>query len=88
MVSKNHVKSISISQQAHDRVLFEGDLGELVELAIIDYRALELVGKNGVLLIEIEEDLLRRVLQSPNHELNLSAEEGRSKDTQTAKTGT
>jgi DNA-binding protein YbaB len=31
MESKKHVRSISISDEAHDRVLFEGDLGRRAE---------------------------------------------------------
>ena len=87
MKSKKHVRNISISDQAHDRVLFDGDLGRLSEVSIIDSSSLEMVGVNGVLRIEIEEDVLQRVLKSPDRELNLSAEEGRFKDTQTTQVG-
>ena len=76
MKSKKHVRSISISDEAHDRVLFEGDLGRLLEVSIIERSALEIVGKNGVLRIEIDEDVLQRVLESPDHELSLSSEVG------------
>jgi hypothetical protein len=76
MGSKEHVRSISISDQAHDRVLFEGDLGRLLEVSIIERSALEIIGENGVLRIEIDEDMLQRVLESPDHELSLSSEVG------------
>ena len=78
MWSKKHVRSISISDQAHDRVLFEGDLGGLSEVSIIDSSSLEMVGANGVLRIEIGEEVLQRVLKSPNRELSLSSEVGRA----------
>jgi hypothetical protein len=74
--SKNHVRSISISDKAYDRVLFEGDLGRLLEVSIIECTALEMVGENGVLRIEIDEDVLKRVLESPDRELSLSSEVG------------
>jgi len=74
LVSKNHVKSISISDVAHDRVLFEGDLGRLLEVSIIEGSALEMVGENGVLRMEVDEDVLRRVLESPDRMLSLSSE--------------
>ena len=77
MESKRHVRSISISDEAHDRVLFEGDLGRLLEVSIIECSAFEVVGENGVLRMEIDEDVLQRVLDSPNRELSLSAEVGR-----------
>ena len=75
MESKKHVRSISISNEAHDRVLFEGDLGNVLGVSIIEGSALELVGRNGVLRIEITEELLQRVLESPGRELDLSSED-------------
>ncbi len=76
MESKKHVRSISISDEAHDRVLFEGDLGRLLEVSIIESSALEMVGEHGVLRIEIGEDVLQRVLESPDHKSSLSSEVG------------
>ena len=73
--SKKHVRSSSISNEAHDRVLFEGDLGRVLGVSIIEGSALELVGRNGVLRIEIDEELLQRVLESPGRELDLSSED-------------
>jgi len=76
MRSKTHVRSISISDEAHDRVLFEGDLGRLLEVSVIEGSSLEVIGANGVLRLEISEDVLRRVLTSPGRELSLSSEVG------------
>jgi hypothetical protein len=53
MKSKRHVRSISISDEAHDRVLFEGDLGELEEVAFIGGGMLVVRGSNGVLRVEL-----------------------------------
>ena len=53
MKSKRHVRSISISNEARDRVLFEGDLGELEEVAFIGGSMLEVRGTNGVLRVEL-----------------------------------
>lgn len=53
MKSKRHVRNISISNQARDRVLFEGDLGELEEVAFIEGSMLEVRGTNGVLRVEL-----------------------------------
>jgi hypothetical protein len=83
LVSKNHVRSISISDEAHDRVFFEGDLGRLLEVSIIEGSALELIGENGVMRMEIDEDMLRRVLESPDRELSLSSEVGSYTNTKT-----
>ena len=56
------MRSISISDEAHDRVLFEGDLGELEEVAFVGGSMLEVRGSNGVLRIELGEDETRRLM--------------------------
>jgi len=53
MKSKRHMRSISISNETRDRVLFEGDLGELKEVAFIGGSMLEVRGTNGVLRVEL-----------------------------------
>jgi hypothetical protein len=81
MKSKIHVRSISISDEAHDRVLFEGDLGGLKVVSMLEGCSLELIGENGVLRVEIGEDLIRRVLTSPEREFSLSSEVGSYRST-------
>ena len=49
MKSKAYVRRISISNEARDRVLFEGDLGELEEVAFVGM--LEVRGTHGVLRV-------------------------------------
>ena len=63
MKSKRYVKSISISDEAHDRVLFEGNLGELQELSHVEGDVLEFVGVNGVLRVAVTEEQLRKALR-------------------------
>jgi len=77
MVSKRYVKNISISDEAHDRVLFEGDLGELRELSLVEGDVLEFIGVNGVLRIGLTEEQLRKMLACKRRESSLSAEVGR-----------
>jgi hypothetical protein len=62
MKSKEYVKSISISDEDRDRVLFEGDLGELRELTLSEGDVLEFIGVNGILRIGITEEQLRKTL--------------------------
>ena len=61
MNSKKHVKHISVSNESHDRVLFEGSLGELEELSMIEGAVLEVRGANGVLRIDLSEEELRKM---------------------------
>ena len=75
MRSKMNVRNISISDDSHDRVLFEGDIGQLRVVSTIDGSSLELMGENGVLLVEIAEDVLRKVLTSPKREFHLNLDE-------------
>ena len=58
MRSKRHVKSISISDEDHERVLFEGNLGELLELSLVEGDVLELIGVNGVLRVGLTMEQL------------------------------
>jgi hypothetical protein len=62
MKSKRYVKNISISNESHDRVLFEGDLGELEEVSFIGGSMLEVRGSNGVLRVELGLDEAERVM--------------------------
>ncbi len=64
MRSKSHVKSISISDEAHDRVLFEGNLGELTKISLAEGDVLELVGVNGVLRVDLSEAQLGEALEA------------------------
>ena len=76
LTSKKYIKTISVSDEAHNRVLFEGDLGKLVSLSLQDGRMLELEGENGVLRTTMSEDLLQKVLSKPDRVLCLSSEVG------------
>jgi hypothetical protein len=62
MKSRKHVKHISMSNESHDRVLFEGILGELEELSMVEGAVLEVRGVNGVLRIDLSEEELRKML--------------------------
>jgi hypothetical protein len=86
MRSKRNVKNISISDEAHDRVLFEGSLGELLELSLVEGDVLEFVGVNGVLRVAVTGEQLLKALKIDRRS-SFGAEEGRFKDTQTAKAG-
>lgn len=61
MKSKAHVRHISMSDESHDRVLFEGYLGALRELSLIEGTVLEIRGENGVLRIDLSEEELRSI---------------------------
>lgn len=76
MTSKKHVKSISISDDSHDRVLFEGNLGALQDLSLVEGDVLEVVGVNGVLRINLTKKQLQETIKSASKP-SLGADEGR-----------
>ena len=61
--SKENVKNISISDQTHDLVLFEGNLGELLELSFVEGDVLEFVGVYGVLRVAVSMKKLEKALR-------------------------
>lgn len=62
MKSKKHVRTISVSNESHDRVLFEGFLGDLQELSMVEGKVLEIRGTNGILRVDLAEENLRKML--------------------------
>ena len=68
MKSKKFVRHMSISNEDFNRVLFEGSLGKLKELEMIEGAALLVIGDNGVLRIDLSEDELRRILSDKKEE--------------------
>ena len=62
MISKKYVKNITISDRTHDRVVFEGDLGELESLSLVDDYVLEFIGTNGVLRLAVTEQQIQNAL--------------------------
>ena len=64
--SKDHIKSISMSNGPHGGVLFEGFLGELEELGMVEGVILEVKGGNGTLRIDLDEAELRKMLAKKN----------------------
>lgn len=67
MNSKNQVKNISISNEAHDRVLFEGSIGQLLELSLVESNVLEFIGTKGVLRVAVTEEQLWNALRASSH---------------------
>ncbi len=66
MKSKDHIKSISMSNGPHGGVLFEGFLGEIEELGMVEEVILEVKGCNGTLRIDLDEAELRKMLAKKN----------------------
>jgi len=60
--SKEYMKRVTMSNEADDRVLIEGFLGELGELSFVEDVLLEIKGANGILRIDLKEEEFRKLL--------------------------
>ena len=56
------VKRFFILNDSGNRVLFEGFLGELKEISLVEGLMLEVRGSNGILRMDMTEEELRRAL--------------------------
>ena len=68
MASKSHINTISVSNEPNVEVMFEGELGELVQIEFIEGIILQITGDNGVFRIDLTEKELSNGLskkQSP-----------------------
>lgn len=64
--SKRNLKNVTLANGSSDSVLVEGTIGELVQAAFAEGIILEVVGKNGVLRIDLREDEIKKS-RSQNH---------------------
>jgi DNA-binding sugar fermentation-stimulating protein len=68
MKSKQYVKQIIVTNDAHNRVLFEGFLGDLQALTLHDEEMLEIEGSFGTLRLDIQVSDLKKIIQSQKNE--------------------
>ncbi len=66
--SKKHVTSFSLSNNEREGVLFEGVLGELEEIGIMEDAILLINGSHGTLRVDITEEELRKMLAKKKQE--------------------
>jgi len=64
MNSSKHLGQMSISQNHVDHVLFEGNLGKLEKLTMIEEAVLVVQGSNGVLRIDLSQDELKKLVSN------------------------
>ncbi len=62
--NKRYVKHIFLSDEAHERVLFEGNLGKLLDMSLVEGDVLELIGVNGVLRISLTREQLEETIKA------------------------
>ena len=62
IASKDHVNMVSINNEPDSEVMFEGELGELLEIKLIEGILLQITGENGVLRVDLTEKELVQCL--------------------------
>jgi hypothetical protein len=67
--SKRNLKNVTMTNGSGDGVLVEGTIGELFQAMFVDNIILEVVGKNGVLRIDLGEDEIRRTTEQNQSEV-------------------
>lgn len=64
MKSKEYVKTFSMNDGGREGVLFEGVLGELVELGVMDEAVLLIQGASGTVRVDMTEGELWQMLRA------------------------
>lgn len=65
--SKRNLKNITLTNGLNDSVLLEGTIGELVQATFAEGIILEVIGKSGVLRIDLGEDEIKKP-KEPKHD--------------------
>lgn len=63
--SKTYVRHLTVSDTSPDRVFFEGSLGQLKALTLIEGRTLKIQGVHGVLRVDLCEADIQDMLTKP-----------------------
>lgn len=67
--SKRNLKNVTLTNGSSDSVLVEGTIGELVQATFAEGIILEVVGKNGILRIDLREDEIRKTTEQNRTEV-------------------
>jgi hypothetical protein len=62
LTSKRNLKNVTLTNGSSEGVLVEGTIGELIQASFAEGVILEVVGKHGVLRVDLRED----EIQKPN----------------------
>ncbi len=68
--SKRNLTNVSLTNGSSDSVLVEGTIGELVRATFTEGIILEVVGKNGVLRVDLGEDEIQRPTEQNQAEVD------------------
>ena len=64
--SKRHLKNVTLTNGSSDSVLIEGTIGKLVRATFTEGIILEVIGKKGVLRIDLGEGEIKKTPDQPD----------------------
>jgi hypothetical protein len=67
--SKRNLKNVTLTNGSTDSVLVEGTIGELVQATFAEGIILEVVGKNGILRVDLGEDEIKKTAEQGQNEV-------------------
>jgi hypothetical protein len=67
--SKRNLKNVTLTNGSRDSVLVEGTIGELVQATFAEGIILEVIGKKGVLRIDLGEDEIKKTTEQNQPEV-------------------
>jgi len=67
--SKRNLKNVTLTNGSNDSVLVEGTIGELVQATFAEGIILEVIGKKGILRIDLEEDEIKKITEKNQMEV-------------------
>jgi len=67
--SKNNLKNVTLVNGSIDSVLIEGTIGELLQATFAEGVVLEVVGKNGVLRLDLREEDIKKTSEQKQMEV-------------------
>ena len=67
--SKRNLKNVTLANGSGDSVLVEGTIGELVQATFEEGIILEVVGKKGILRIDLGEDEIKKTTDQDRTEV-------------------
>ena len=62
--SKRNLKNVTLTNGSSDSVLVEGTIGELVQATFAEDIILEVVGKKGILRVDLGEDEIKKATEN------------------------
>ena len=67
--SKKQVKNITLTDNIHQKVFFEADIGQLEQVKFTEGLLLEVIGTKGVLRIDLPVETLRKIVEKTRQSL-------------------